>query len=322
MELNVQEAIQGTVEFLNRKYYSFVHPDFSKYSSIYSFSTENLSYLEKINLDGKEVLTVTGSFDQTFNLIYEGAKKICNFDTNVNTIFYAQLKMAAMKAFSYQEYLQFFFGESKMDYGMYQRLIPFLEEPFLEYWDSIYQLFSNDGNALFKSKLIEAPSNIKNTILGNPYLYSEENYEQTKSRLDDVEISFTEKDVLEIGEGSDTYDAMFFSNIESYLVSDCFSTMGSNEYIEFIQNKASKQLNDGGIIQMAYQYGYKTRIKVTGSFLKRLFHTKFRIQGLDYLEGKFKTVTFSGFPLWRNVDISKDVEDCIYLYEKPKGKSM
>ena len=113
MELNVQEAIQGTVEFLNRKYYSFVHPDFSKYSSIYSFSTENLSYLEKINLDGKEVLTVTGSFDQTFNLIYEGAKKICNFDTNVNTIFYAQLKMAAMKAFSYQEYLQFFFGESK-----------------------------------------------------------------------------------------------------------------------------------------------------------------------------------------------------------------
>ena len=192
MELNVQEAIQGTVEFLNRTYYSFVRPDFSKYSSIYSFSTENLSYLEKINLDGKDVLTVTGSFDQTFNLIYEGAKKICNFDTNVNTVFYAQLKMAAMKAFSYQEYLQFFFGDSKMDYGMYQRLIPFLEEPFLEYWNSIYQLFSNDGNALFASKLIEAPSNIKNTILGNPYLYSEENYEQTKSRLDDVEISFTD----------------------------------------------------------------------------------------------------------------------------------
>lgn len=322
MELNVTEAIEQTIEYLNQTCYSLVRPEFTKYSGVYSFSTENLSYLEKINLEGKEALTVTGSFDQALNLIFEGAKKICNFDTNVNTVFFAYLKMAAMKAFSYQEYLNFFFGENKMPYEMYQRLLSFLPETVAIYWNHMYGIFSNDGNALMNSRLLEKPSDIKNTILGNPYLYSEANYERTRSRLNEVEISFVEKDVLEIGEGKETYDAMFFSNIESYLVSDYFSTMGEQEYVDFIENKASKQLNEGGIIQMAYQYGYKTKIKATGNFLKRLFHTKFEFQRLDYLDGKYRTITFIGFPLWRNVEMTKDIQDSIYLYEKPKGKLM
>lgn len=320
MELNVKEAIEKTIEYLNKSYYSLVRPEFSKYSSVYSFSTENLSYLEKINLEGKDVLTVTGSFDQTLNLVFEGAKKICNFDTNVNTVFFGYLKMAAIKAFSYQEYLNFFFGENKMSYEMYQRLSIFLPDTIKEYWNFMYEYFLNDGNTLMNSRMLEKPSDIKNTILGNPYLYSEENYERTRSRINEVEISFTEKNVLEIGEDNELYDAMFFSNIESYLVSDCFSEMSEQEYINFVEKKASKQLKEGGIIQVAYQYGYKTRIKATEHFLKRIFSTKFKMQGLDYLDKKYRAVTFTGFPLWRNVEMTKDVQDCIYLYEKPKGK--
>ncbi len=322
MELNVKEALEQTVEYLNQTCYSLVRPEFTKYSGVYSFSTENLSYLEKINLEGKDVLTVTGSFDQAFNLVFEGARKICNFDTNVNTVFFAHLKMAAMKAFSYQEYLNFFFGENKMPYEMYQRLLFFLPEAVGTYWNHMYELFSNDGNALMNSRLLEKTSDIKNTILGNPYLYSEENYERTRSRLNEVEMEFTEKNVLEIGEGSELYDAMLFSNIESYLVSDYFSEMSEQAYIDFIENKASNQLKEGGVIQVAYQYGYKTKIKATGNFLQRLFRTKFKIQGLDYLDQKYRTVTFVGLPLLRNVEMTKDVQDCIYLYEKPKGKWM
>lgn len=320
MEFNVREAIEKTIEFLNQSCYSLIRPEFSKYSGVYSFSTENLSYLEKINLEGKDVLTVTGSFDQALNLVFEGAKKICNFDTNVNTVFFAYLKLAAVKSLSYQEYLNFFFGENKMDYGIYQRLLPYLPTSVAEYWNHIYELFSNDGNALMNSRLLEKPSSIKNTILGNPYLYNEDNYERTRFRLNEVEISFEEKDILEIGEGRDLYDVMLFSNIESYLVSDCFSEMKEQEYIDFVENKASKQLKEGGVIQVAYQYGYKTKIKVTGSFLKRLLNTKFQFQKLDYLDRKYRTVTFTGFPLWRNVEMTKDVQDCIYLYEKQKGK--
>jgi len=55
MELNVEEAIEKTIEFLNQTYYSLVRPEFSKYSGIYSFSTENLSYLEKIDIEGVRV---------------------------------------------------------------------------------------------------------------------------------------------------------------------------------------------------------------------------------------------------------------------------
>lgn len=313
---------QKTIEYLNKTCYSLVRPEFSQYSGIYPFSTENLSYLEKINLEGKAILTVTGSFDQAFNLIFEGASKICNFDVNLNTIFFAYLKMSAVKIFSYQEYLNFFFGEKKMPYDMYQRLLPFLPKQIKDYWDYMYAFFSNDGNALMNSRLFEKASSMKNTILGNPYLYSETNYKKTALRMNEVEIEFTEKNILEIGEENDKYDVMLFSNIESYLVSDYFSEMSESEYIDFIEKKASKQLNEGGVIQVAYQYGYKTKVKVTGNFLKRLLTTKFKVQGIDYLDKKYRTVAFTGFPLWRDVEMTNDIQDSIYLYEKSKGKQM
>ena len=48
MHFNLEEAKNKTIEFLNKTSYSFVRPEFSKYGMIYLFTTENLSYLEKI----------------------------------------------------------------------------------------------------------------------------------------------------------------------------------------------------------------------------------------------------------------------------------
>ena len=94
MILNLEEAKRETVNFLNKKSFSLVRPEFNKYDTIYQFSTENLQYLEKIK--GSKVLTVTGSFDQALNLVYEGSSEIDNYDVNVLTVYNAGLKYAAM----------------------------------------------------------------------------------------------------------------------------------------------------------------------------------------------------------------------------------
>ncbi len=39
----------------------------------------------------------------------------------------------------------------------------------------------------------------------------------------------------------------------------------------------------------------------------------------DYLES-YKKIMFTGLPLYGHVKMSKDIEDCIYLYKKGESK--
>ncbi len=288
IDLNIEEAKTKTVELLNKKCYSLVRPDFSKYSQLYFNTTENLSYLEKIDVNGKDILTVTGSFDQCLNLVYRGANYICNFDVNILTIFFATLKYVAFKILDYREYLNFFSRSDTLNYQTYLKVKPFLVSPFDEYWDFVYSLFSLDGEKLSNSRLFLGVETVEQLVGTNPYLKNEKAYNETKQRIDTVRINFEEKNLLEIGDGKEQYDLMFFSNIQSYLVEDCFATLKEDEYLDFIQNKASNQLKDGGKIQAAYRYQYKTKIRTSESFFKNLFKNKYVIKEIDYMKDKYK----------------------------------
>jgi len=317
MILNVKEACQATIDFLNKTSYSLVRSEFSKYDMIYSFTTENLSYLEQIDVRGKSVLTVTGSFDQALNLIFEGANSICNFDVNQLSVYFSHFKMAAMKEFSYEEYLEFFLGEKSLDYSMYLRLKKHLSDSFIEYFDFLYKTFSYSGEAILSSRLFDSVVTKEKVVLSNPYLKSKENYNLTKQRLDSVSISFEEKNLLEIGNGSSMYDLMLFSNIESYLVDDVYSTMSQEEFLSFIKDQASKQLNAGGVIQIAYNYGYAYKdrsVQNTKNILKKILERNNKLYNKkDYLE-EFKKLVFMGYTLNNRIPMSPDMQDCVYLY--------
>lgn len=320
MQLNLEEAKQKTLAFLNKTSYSLVRPNFDEYDFVYLFTSENNSYLEKIDVKDKDALTVTGSFDQCLNLVFEGAKSVCNFDVNLLTVYFANFKMAALKAFSYQEYLDFFLGEDRLSYNGYLKFRNNLEPIFQKYWDFIYETFSYSNKEIVKSRLFDKPLSKENTVLSNPYLKSPENYEITKQRIDEVDISFEKKNVLEIGEGSETYDLMLFSNIESYLVEDYYAPMCEEEYLDFIHNKASDQLNDGGVIQIAYKYEYQRKVKEEKKigFLK--INTSKKIyKKRDYLES-YQKIMFTGLPLYGHTQMSDDLQDCIYIYTKSNVK--
>lgn len=320
MELDLELAKQQTLKFLNATSYSLIRPEFSEYDVIYLFTSENNSYLEKIDVKDKDVLTVTGSFDQCLNSIFQNARSVCNFDVNVLTIYFAKLKMAAMKVFTYKEYLDFFLGDNPFDYNKYLKLRDHLEPIFMNYWDFIYETFAYSNERIMKSRLFDKPESLENTILSNPYLKSEENYELTRKRIDNVKITFEKKNVLEIGEGEETYDLMIFSNIESYLVNDVCAPMSEDEYLDFVHNKASKQLNDGGIIQIAYNYNYLNEVKDSKKigFLK-IKTSKKIYSKRDYLES-YKKIMFTGLPLYGHQKMSSDMKDCVYLYKKGELK--
>ena len=322
MILNVEEAKKKTIELINQKSYSLVRPEFSKYSSVYPDTTENLSYLEQIDIKDKEILTVTGSFEQCLNLACLGAKSVHNIDVNVLTVFYAGFKYAAVQAFSYQKYLTFFFSDKKLDYQMYLKLRPHLGEIFQEYWDFMYQTFSYSSFELSRSHLFLGFGSKENLVLSNPYLKSEDNYNRTRQNIQKVKITFEEKSIFDLGAGKEKYDLMLFSNIESYAVRDVFHSMSEEEYMDFIQNKASKQLKPHGKIQCAYKYIYKY-LKISPppkNVIKRLFAKKYKLNKIDYMEGKCRKITIMSAPLRKSQNMSEEYMDCAYLYEQGRGR--
>lgn len=309
MVLDIEKAKQGTLEIINKKSFSLVRPEFNTYDPVYTFTTENLSYLEKIK--GEKALTVTGSFDQTLNLVYEGSKEIDNYDVNLLTVFFSGLKYSAMKCLDYEEYINFFIGENSYNYETYMKLRPYLSNIHQQYWDFVYQLFEKNNEALRNSRLLYKPGSLEQVINSNPYLKSKKAYNKTKENLDNVKITFLEKNLMELDEDK-KYDLILTSNIETYLVEDIFSPLKEEEYVDFIKNKLSKNLNKGGIIQIAYQYYYKTKLRVSSQFN---FYTKYKVNKIDYLE-EFKKIIIDARPLSTLARMDGIDSDCIYYYKQ------
>ena len=101
---------------------------FSKYSKMYIMTTENLNgYYQNFDFKEKSVLTVTSSFDHALNAIFYGAKKVTTFDINRLSYYIANLKLAAVSALTYDEFVEFFLGENTFNYELYQKISPFLK---------------------------------------------------------------------------------------------------------------------------------------------------------------------------------------------------
>ncbi len=72
MELDLELAKRKTYEYVTCTSFALLRSEFPEYDGLYLFSSENLSYLENMDVKGKKALTVTGSFDQCLNLIFLG----------------------------------------------------------------------------------------------------------------------------------------------------------------------------------------------------------------------------------------------------------
>ena len=85
---NIENIVNESMKQVRSSFKSLMHPVFNEYSSIYTFTTENLGgYIKKLNLKNKKVLTVTASLDHMLNLVLNGVKEIDNFDINKNTYY-------------------------------------------------------------------------------------------------------------------------------------------------------------------------------------------------------------------------------------------
>ena len=238
----------------------------NNFASIYPFTTENIKgYLDLMDVRDKDVLTVGASGDQTLNLLVRDAKSVDYFDMNPFTKMYFNLKCAAIKVLSVEEYFEFFcydafpstFKKNKNAFSIniYHKISPHLDAFTRQFWDSLY--LKQNGVDIRKSMLFstdEEPFKILPKV--NDYL-SEDSFEKLRVIIGiKKEPSFIETNVTSLSSKlAKKYDYILLSNIAQYLD----YIYDKDELINFrrLILNLSKNLNPNGKLMLSYLYDTK-----------------------------------------------------------------
>lgn len=198
--------------------------NWSRFDSIYPFTTENISgYINDFKLNNHSLLTTGSSGDQVLNAILLGAKDITILDINPFTLYYYYLKMAAILELNYYEFLDFFryknypkvFKDNDLVFNMssFNKLKDTLRvidyEAFL-FWDELFHSYSP---ACIRSHLFsndEYKEDIVNKC--NPYLCNSNTYEILRRKIKKVDPTFI-CDNIETYSSDRKYDNIWLSNI-------------------------------------------------------------------------------------------------------------
>lgn len=334
----VYHAYQETIK-LTKEGKSFMHMKFKEFCEMYAFTTENVrGYLSKLKVNGKKVLTVTASGDHLINLALLGASEVHNFDINQNAYFMSELKLAALKVLSYEEFLLFFTDsrdrttdyvglvsvEKKIDendfvfdYKTYLRIREQLKEDVALYWDMLFEDYHFDGKKLMKSGIVRGGDRTA-AIYNNPYLRNEENYNQARECVSKITRKYFTMDVLDLHKLTDTYDIILLSNIYDYVTDEWVGGMKEEDFTQYVTEELSKKLNPGGKISIAYQYHYKEKDRAFTPSLRNLLKGKYKIERREALEKfNFKKILVPSVVREYREDATKD---CVYLYEVGKTR--
>ncbi len=188
-------------------------------TKIYSRSTEITDdFLCDFDFKGKRVITVGSSGDQVLTFAFLGCKDITLMDGNPLTPFFVNLKLAALKSLTREEFITFFNqdilkqdnNDDFMNMRLYGKIRSNLDEKTQVFWDKLYD------DEIHK-RIFHIYSGV-NESSNPPYLTSDEKYEELRSKIDEVKVSFHHSDISAFHEHAEgEYEFIDLSNIYSYV---------------------------------------------------------------------------------------------------------
>lgn len=259
MNNNFEEDIEAALELIKFKFFIF-DKEFEKYSSIYPFTNENLNgYFNKLDINNKSILTVAGSGDHYLELLIRNSKKIEIFDINVLTKYYIALKIAGIKALTYNEFIYYFFLEGNhfnaFNKKSYLKIRKYLSDKDLMFWDSLYKKYS--GNKIRSSRLFYQTEETYLFLKTFISYLNPNNYLAIKNILKNVdtniEDNFHNCNMKNLNTLNNKFDVILLSNIADY-INEIYETMPAEKFKKYVIKDLASLLNDEGIICVAYMF--------------------------------------------------------------------
>ena len=254
--------------------------------AIYPFTNENLQETyDYINPDGKKVLTVGSSGDQVLLALARNAKKITLIDANPMALAYLELKLAALKGLTQEEYLDMFYHDF-LSHKYYAKVSHNLSPYVREFWDELYlntnllDLYKGNHILFQPTMPREKGRSAVNAYFNDKYLYA-----KAKENLGKCKIDFKCSGLENFASSlDDNYDIILLSNICDYV----------RQEILFQQIFAlGHKLEDNGQIEMSYHF---TSNKKDWLFvIENLagFSGDMRLMHINHITNSADKVTFS-----------------------------
>lgn len=230
------------------------------YSKLCMFTDENInSMIDKLDLDNKDILTVTLSGDQALNFLLDGAHSVKLFDSNPYSEAYFYLKKALIQNLSYDEFLNFFLPSlfNKKDYFSVEKYeLAKKDLPFgkiRSFWNNVFMNFSKHE---IKDLFLERNYNRKDIIKRNNYLKNEENYNKLREILKGIDkVDFNNLDV--------TKQILYVDKkVDFIYLSELLNGVKAESQVEYLKKIKALTLNisynirEDGIIAVNYMHCY------------------------------------------------------------------
>lgn len=194
---------------------------FHQESFIYMKSNERIQDYIAYLLNKRRILSVIGSGDQIINMLTSSPEHVDCFDISVYPKYFLNLKLAALKSLSREEFLSFFFESAQTTLDEYyddlyfEKMRTELPKEYQEFWDALLNYtnwYEITNSRLFSSEVVTREYALKQ----NMYLDNEV-YDLMKKKIEKVQFSFFTGDIFDIcGDFKEKYDLVYLSNILAY----------------------------------------------------------------------------------------------------------
>lgn len=305
--LELKSDISEASKLISRCWYSEA---FSKHCGLYAFTNENLNgYLSKVIIKDKSVLTVATSGDYIFDCYLRGANVVKTFDINKLTLYYIELKQAAIKVLDYNEFISFFcrnIGTNNFNKNIYFKIRRELPEYAMIFWDALFDSFYGfeirDSNLFIHAE--ECYDFLRRSVLYFEPDYYEHLQKTLRSKILFSENDFLNSNITNVHLKYDTnFDIVLLSNIADY-VEEFYNKKTIIQFKSLIENELSTILEDDGTIFAAYMFycHYPNQYKIPTINKEKILKKYFNI----------------GYEEWLidNSHISNTTNDHVLVYKK------
>ncbi len=194
---------------------------FHEESFIYMKTNERIQDYINYLLNKRHILSVIGSGDQILNTAITSPQVIDCFDISVYPEYFINLKLAAIKTLSKEEYLDMFFESALTTKDEYYDDLYFdkirseLPKKYQDFWNSLLNhtdWYEITNSSLFSSEVVTRDYAKKQNL----YL-SDAVYNTLKDKIAKIKFNFYVGNILDIYKAfNQKYDLIFLSNILAY----------------------------------------------------------------------------------------------------------
>lgn len=189
---------------------------------IYPFTNENIkAYYSYIDFKDKDVLCITSSGDHIINALLAGANEVSGFDINPLAKYYSELKIAAIKSLTLEEFIMFFYDKKLLTYKyffnkkIYKKFSNNLNGEYKEFWDYFFDKYNKKD--IFYSYLISDDYlTLRGLLEVNTYL-NEESYYKLRDILKNKIITYYDVNLKDLSTIDSKFDILILSNVAAFL---------------------------------------------------------------------------------------------------------